>query len=491
MGLYYDTENTEQESLREAVCLAKVRYDETLSQFVKGSHDRLAYVAGEITRLCDEVAEITSVSGADIERMLRRLIAETVVSEPKKQKVEDRKEIENTTDVPLEEGQTRTDIKDQEAVLEEPKKKSQKTAMKKMARGDIFDILEFAKAYAGLGWAVQEQLETLLAESGFWDAATAKELNPNAVDMIEETLIHPLATLDEEYAYALEEAIADWRSLSAEKSSLSDDDPREAKCFRCGKNLNPVVAEVTPVCDPCTSELLGESPPLAKTAIGPLQPIAPTEEEPQEDLPPAARVDEPTQDTGNPTDIFDDTVMEMANLSAAILYSTPSDREIDEIADQKGLSVEQIRQHLQIVAEFGEITAVNGEVVEETPDLVGEGLTLLSELSGRIDRHEAEVSVDDALGQTQQKTNLNETSLYDAIKESYGDDLSGTYYLSIAGNVEVYLPGELVAPSTSVSPMGGEVDPEDSQSMPAFSSLRDFLDWDRREATRRLSARAR
>lgn len=483
MSFYYDIENTDRESLREAVCLAKVRYDETLSQFVKGSRDRLAYVAGEITRLCNEVAEMTSVDAPDIERMLRKLIAETVVSEPEKQNVEDRKETENTTEVPLEAGQTRTDIKDQEAVLEESKKKS-RTATRKVGR-DISTLLEFAKAYNDLGWAVQEQLWDILDNP---DA----DLNPNAVSMIEESLLPWLVDFSPEEAELLQFHIDSWRSRQEEEFEEGDEDRiRDARCARCGEKLNPVVAEVTPVCDPCTSKLLGESPPLAKTAIGPLQPIAPTEEEPQDNLPPAARIDEPTQNTQNPVDIFDDTVMEMANLSAAILYSTPTDREIEEIADQKGLSPEQIRQHLQMVAEFGEITAVNGEIVEETPDLVGEGLTLLSELSGRIDRHEAEVSMDDALGQTQQKTNLDETSLYDAIKESYGDDLSGTYYLSIAGNVEVYLPGELVAPSTSVSPMGGEVDPEESQSMPAFSSLREFLDWDRREAARQLSARIR
>ena len=47
---------------------------------------------------------------------------------------------------------------------------------------DIQDLLEFAEAYAGLGSAVQEQLITLLDEQE--DA----DLNPNAVDMIEERL---------------------------------------------------------------------------------------------------------------------------------------------------------------------------------------------------------------------------------------------------------------------------------------------------------------
>jgi len=45
---------------------------------------------------------------------------------------------------------------------------------------DVYYLLEFAKAYARLGWAVQEQVETLMNDPGEWP-----NLNSNAVKEIQ------------------------------------------------------------------------------------------------------------------------------------------------------------------------------------------------------------------------------------------------------------------------------------------------------------------
>jgi len=45
---------------------------------------------------------------------------------------------------------------------------------------EAYDVIQIAKAYRDLGWAVQEQMDTVL--DGQADEAS---LNPNALDMIE------------------------------------------------------------------------------------------------------------------------------------------------------------------------------------------------------------------------------------------------------------------------------------------------------------------
>lgn len=63
---------------------------------------------------------------------------------------------------------------------------------------DVSDLLNFAKAYAKLGRAVQEQLEELLDQQEY------AQVNPNAVDLIEEFLGG--------YSSDIDEAIAAWKA---------------------------------------------------------------------------------------------------------------------------------------------------------------------------------------------------------------------------------------------------------------------------------------
>jgi hypothetical protein len=56
---------------------------------------------------------------------------------------------------------------------------------------DISSIIEFAQAFSGLGTAVQEQLVDIL------DNAEEADVNPNAVDLIEQRLGGMNASLDE------------------------------------------------------------------------------------------------------------------------------------------------------------------------------------------------------------------------------------------------------------------------------------------------------
>jgi hypothetical protein len=60
---------------------------------------------------------------------------------------------------------------------------------------DPYDLLQFAKAYASLGRAVQEQLDDLV------DDPTTADINANAVDLIAERL----GGQNEQIDYAVEE----------------------------------------------------------------------------------------------------------------------------------------------------------------------------------------------------------------------------------------------------------------------------------------------
>ena len=81
------------------------------------------------------------------------------------------------------------------------------------------DLIDFAKAYAGLGGAVQEQFNALASEwnnhgahSPDWEEAVYEQ-NPNAIDMVEQRLTSILKRLAQEGSddaeqllYVIEEA---------------------------------------------------------------------------------------------------------------------------------------------------------------------------------------------------------------------------------------------------------------------------------------------
>jgi hypothetical protein len=83
---------------------------------------------------------------------------------------------------------------------------------------DLEDIVQLCKGYAHMGWAVQEQLDDVLAGD-----MTAENVNENALRDIEDWL-HDLATLSPELddaAMIVLDRIADFRD---EMANLAEED---------------------------------------------------------------------------------------------------------------------------------------------------------------------------------------------------------------------------------------------------------------------------
>lgn len=80
---------------------------------------------------------------------------------------------------------------------------------------DISELIEFAKAYAGLGDAVQEQLDTIL--SG--DEETFEDVNPNAIEMIHDELGGINSDIDTSI-----QAYNDWLEQSGSDRNLAMND---------------------------------------------------------------------------------------------------------------------------------------------------------------------------------------------------------------------------------------------------------------------------
>lgn len=77
----------------------------------------------------------------------------------------------------------------------------------------LYQILRICQAYNALGWAVQEQLHELSADP-------RGEFNPNAVNMIERTL---LSRLPDEARRELECAILDFREYERRRREKTDE----------------------------------------------------------------------------------------------------------------------------------------------------------------------------------------------------------------------------------------------------------------------------
>lgn len=72
--------------------------------------------------------------------------------------------------------------------------------MYELQEQDPLELIDFAKAYRDLGHSVQEQLDTLLDDPS---GRAVDELNPNAVDLIDQKLSH--------LNVSIAEAVAEYR----------------------------------------------------------------------------------------------------------------------------------------------------------------------------------------------------------------------------------------------------------------------------------------
>jgi len=145
-----------------------------------------------------------------------------------------------------------------------------------------------------------------------------------------------------------------------------------------------------------------------------------------------------------PTAKFNDIVSLMANRAAARHFSTPNDDEVQQIADNLGLDSDEIKKSLYVTATFGDAMAANGVVgKEEVPSDYQE--VQIQGIGGRVEASEAIVPTGTAVRKVAEDLGATDAQIYDAIRDSYGDDLSDEYHTSVNGEHHYYLPSSMLA----------------------------------------------
>lgn len=297
------------------------------------------------------------------------------------------------------------------------------------------------------------------------------------------------------------------KAYAAEDSGNLKDQSTWKPCFRCGNKLNPVAAQLSPVCPECTHELRREAVSWAGDEQQAGQPDAVTApvnpnqqfqcvlcvkngqmftgtrdqvmqhveqahaDEIQQSNPPAnpsqgtpqtfsrkqaereeVVVNEPNAAT--PADRFDDLIQQIADRAAARQFSQPDEEEVRAIAQQYGLEESDVRENLIMVATFGTFTAKDGELVAEDQDGVFgmEGYTEVQNVGGRVDSHEALIPVDIAVAKVADEMNMQRDLVYNMVRDKYGADLPDKYHASVSGEHHFYLPQTLIGEQNEVGP---------------------------------------
>lgn len=265
----------------------------------------------------------------------------------------------------------------------------------------------------------------------------------------------------------------------------------KASCFRCGGEIEPLVAKVSSVCVTCTADLRNKVG-LAPTAINPSSPYtvpvdpnarvectycmargqhfegtqdevnqhissAHQQELMHQHLMPAAKqaapgdsaatepvqADEGLSNESNPSHHFDDVIQEMADRAAAQQFSKIDDEEAQAIAQRYGLDPEQVKENVIVTATFGDYTAQNGELTDQTvPDDHTE--VELEGMGGRIEAHDAQVPVQLAVDKVAQDLQMKPDLVYNELRDSYGADLGDQYHASVSGEHRFYLPNNMI-----------------------------------------------
>lgn len=170
---------------------------------------------------------------------------------------------------------------------------------------------------------------------------------------------------------------------------------------------------------------------------GPPQPQAPVQM-PQEQPEKPIRVDEGL--SSSPRQRFDDVISTLANTAAARQFSLPTEEEIAGISHMYGLDDYTVRQNLKVVANFGNIVSVNGEIngddnTEGMEEVQVEGL------GGKVGNHKAEVPLNMAIRKVAEDLGIEDDMVYSQLKESFGNqDLPNEYITPITGDHRFYLP---------------------------------------------------
>jgi hypothetical protein len=280
--------------LREAnktgVLLARTRFNEQIRPFIKGSKERLAFVDTEIERI---VAECALEAGADLEYVnghLRAIIADEVaVTKPQSTPLEFSPEEQKEGTPPPKwdpakvnpEPNAVTDVMDHEPVLEDEARNAdaQLDLNENTQKSSEFDpdtgygeqrAVDEGKDPGPdlddptLGVDVQRFQQELakMSTEELHELLNSSKLNLAAEEMVwqeidtrgegrEEPDIH-----GPEFDYPRGVSVVQATSVE-EAGDLLDKDTWK-QCFSCENKLNPIEAQVGPVCSDCNAELTGK-----------------------------------------------------------------------------------------------------------------------------------------------------------------------------------------------------------------------------------------
>jgi hypothetical protein len=160
-----------------------------------------------------------------------------------------------------------------------------------------------------------------------------------------------------------------------------------------------------------------------------------------------------------PGDMFNDKAKDLANRAAAIQFSTLDEEKLTALASQVGLTPDEIRDQVQVVAIFDNYVGVNGQLTQSAPQ-APEGYAEVSAENVYNTAQEAQVPTDIVTSKIAEQTGMEQDLAYNMIKDSYGGvDLDEVTKIPVQGEYRFYLPAQLAMNTSEVATQQGEVGP--------------------------------
>jgi hypothetical protein len=150
----------------------------------------------------------------------------------------------------------------------------------------------------------------------------------------------------------------------------------------------------------------------------------------------------------SPGDNFDSMVQDLANRAAAIQFSRPDEEVIRQLINTLGVSEEEIKSNLQVVAVFDNYVGVNGEITDSIPE-PPQGYQEVDAANINSEPQEALIPTDLVISKVAEQMNMTNALAYQQVKDRYGAELPDTYHAKVEGEYHYYLPANLAQQTTT------------------------------------------
>jgi hypothetical protein len=452
------TDDTEREAIRSAVILAKIRYDEQVSPFVGTDKQRLAseVVQNELSRIVDETSTETGADSAKVRAKLETILADVVlpVSQPKKENVTDvgdepPKANEKDVPAPEDHASVMTDVKDRGAVLED-----EILEPKGFKRIDVQGSCVRCQKNAAVDSVVCDECndelvkEAARKEGVGWAPYTPPVGQPQTQQPTMQTQQQPGTTP------------APTQGQVPAMTPLNPNAPYQ--CNACGRTgtFDDIMAHINQATD--TQHMQYKQQQQQGQQGQPQQATGGAYED-QVKQPEVKGDDNAT----TPASQFDQVVQSEANKAAARHFSMIDPQTVSDIASTYGLDENTVRDQLVRVADFGDFHAVNGIISDQQVPEDYTELTLDNDQdNSQVDRHEAIVATNSAIRRVADNLGMDANTVYAAVKDQYGDDLSDQYHIAVQGDYHYYLPRNVMESATQ-HPQPSPPPQQQPQTMPA------------------------